>query len=202
MAERPHFEFGDGTSPLAGGSSETIDAALGATSLGGDDGGLSGGDNGGGGGSGDDRTFDAARHISINHRNADGSYTRKRRRRGSGGGSTSRTSPANNSASVDALTQMLVVVHAGLASLTKIDELAIEESEGKSLATAIANALHEFGVPIDPKTQALVNLVVSGGMIYGPRMYLYNERMKQQKKERQHGPTVVQMVPEGFQPAS
>lgn len=79
---------------------------------------------------------------------------------------------------------MLVVVHAGLASLTKIKELEIDESEGKSLAVAVDNVLTEFDIKPDPKTQAIVQLVIAASMVYGPRAGLYMARTKQEKRER------------------
>jgi len=181
----------DGSGELdATGAGGTIDGELGAVSF--DTGNSSEpGDVGG-----DDFTFDPERHIGIDRTNADGSYRRKRKRKG-GGNSESRATAAprsktkaDHSASIDALTNTLIIVHAGLASVTKIKELEIDPTEGKSLAVALANVLAEFDIQPDPKVQAIVGLVVAGASIYGPRMYLYNERMKAEKAKR---------VPQNFQ---
>ncbi len=194
MATGTPFAFGDGERSTEDGIGD-VASVLGAVQLGGD--GNSTGDDRDGG---NDREFDPERHISRSHVNADGSFRRKRRRRGSG--SAAPRSSANNNVSVDALTQMLIVVHAGLASVTKIKELELDTVEGKTLATAVANVAVEFDIPIDRKTQALVGLIVAGASIYGPRLYLYNERMKDVRKARKHGPTVVAMTGFGDQPNS
>jgi hypothetical protein len=36
---------------------------------------------------------------------------------------------------------------------------------------------------IDPKTLAWVNLATCAGMIYGPRVFLYNKRVKDERKK-------------------
>lgn len=194
MVERTFSFGGSGEQPVTD-TGGNVDA-FGAVHLGGGDSdGGSRGDTGGSTGGGDDFTFDADRHISRDRTNADGSYRRKRVR-GGRASAHSRAPKAVNSASVDALTQTLIIVHAGLANFTKIREFEIDASEGKALATAVANVLVEFDIPIDSKTQAMVSLIVAGASIYGPRLYLYNERMKGQKKAR--AGTVVPIRPEGF----
>lgn len=184
MVERTFSLDADGTGVGVVGNGDDEGAAFGAVNFG--DGGSDGGDGGDSGG-GDDFTFDPDRHISFDKRNADGSYRRKRKRK-SGGNNEGRTtaSPrsktkADHSASIDALTNTLLIVHAGLASVTKIEELSLEPTEGKVLAQALANVLAEFDIQPDPKVQAIVGLIVAGGSIYGPRMYLYQERMKREK---------------------
>ena len=162
-----------------------------------------GGDHGGGGDSGDvdafGTRFDASIHSGRDKLNADGSYRKKRgRRAGSGQSATSNQrvkAKPDLQASVDALSQTLMIVHAGIASVTKINELAIGKQESDALATAVANVLAEFDVTPDPKVQAIVGLVVTAGTIYGPPMYLYNERMKASKKK----PEVVTMNGEHLQ---
>jgi len=159
-----------------------IDDALGAVSLGGGD---TRGTSGGGGG--DDTVFDPERHIGVDKRNADGSYRRKRQRRGSSEGRATASprskSKADYSASLDSLTNMLVIVHAGVASMTKIKEFEIERTEARVLAEATANVLVEFDITPDPKVQAIVGLVMAAGSVYGPRLYLHRERMKEERRK-------------------
>lgn len=152
----------------------------------------------GGAGIGDgdgDTIFDPERHISRDKRNTDGTYRRKRRRRNggsaSGGGSPrqARTS-ADHKASVEGLTNMLLVVHMGLSGALKAPEMVLEDDEGKSLAVAISNVLNEFDIRPDPKIEALVGLGIIAAGIYGPRMYLIQERNKRAKKEKT-SPTIV-----------
>lgn len=158
-----------------GGSGE-----LGAVNFGRSD---SGSDDGG-----DDFTFDPERHIGRDRTNADGSYRRKRRRKdGSTGPSARRNNPqkgATYSASIDALSNTLIIFHAGLASLTKTKELEIESNESEALAKNIANVMAEFDITPDPKIQAVLGLVMTAGMIYGPRMYLIRERVKNEKPKK------------------
>jgi len=195
MVERTFSLDGSGEHDATG-ASGTIDNELGAVGF--DTG--TGDDSGTGDSGGDDFTFDPVRHLGPDRTNADGSFTRKRKRK-SGGKSESRATAAprsktkaDHSASIDALTNTLIIVHAGLASVSKIKELEIDQTEGKSLAIALANVLAEFDIQPDPKVQAIVGLVVAGASIYGPRMYLYNERMKAEKAKRV--PQPFQVVPQ------
>jgi hypothetical protein len=193
MVER-NFSL-DGDAPSGGNSGEGYVAELGNGGTGADSlGAVTLGDNDTGGDSGDDFTFDPERHISRDRTNADGSYRRKRRRKD--GTTRSTASPqrtktrADYSASLDALSNTLMIVHAGLASVSKVPELEIDKEESKVLATSVANVLAEFDITPDPKAQAIVGLIIAMGSIYGPRMYLYNERMKIAKSPRK-GPAQV-----------
>jgi hypothetical protein len=65
------------------------------------------------------------------------------------------------------------------ASFLSVEELAITEDEAKKLATAI-NAvaeLYEIGA-LGQKTAAWVNLTVTCGGIYGPRLVAHNLKRK------------------------
>lgn len=184
MVERTGFTFGDGDEPASNGVDGGAGNPFGATTLGSGDGGTSGGD------SGDDFTFDGNRHISRDRINADGTFRRKRARRGSGGRVNTGQKKTVNTASVDGLAQALMIVHAGLASVTKIKEFKLDKDEGNALANAVANVLVEFDIPVDDKTAAIVGLVVVGASTYGPRMYLYNERMKEEKRAKKAPATI------------
>lgn len=147
------------------------------------------------GDSGDDTVFDPERHIGRDRVNADGSYRRKRRRKDGSSkpsASTQRTKTRTvNSASIDALSNMLMLVHAGLATMTKVHEFKLEDTESRLLASSVANVLIEFDITPDPKAQALVGLIMVGSTIYGPRMYLYNERMKEERAAKRQRPVMV-----------
>jgi hypothetical protein len=77
---------------------------------------------------------------------------------------------------------MLAIVHVGLASVTKTPELVLEEDEAKSLAMASANVLEQFDITPDPRVTAVLGLVTTCGMIYGPRVYLIRERKREENK--------------------
>ena len=78
---------------------------------------------------------------------------------------------------------MLAIVHVGLASVTKTPELELEEDEAKSLAMASANVMEQFNITPDPKVTAVLGLVTTCGMIYGPRVYSIRERKKEEKAQ-------------------
>lgn len=150
--------------------------------------------------SGDDdghgNRYDPDRHSG--RRNRDGSWSLKRGRRGTGDSNsgTSRTknkSKAVPQASIDALTQVLIVVHAGLAGMTKAPELELEKDDAETLSKAAANVMSEFDVTPDPKVTAIVGLVMAAGTVYGPKMYMIRERIKEEreaKKEAAANPTL------------
>ena len=154
------------------------------------------GDNSGSGSGGTDglgtgERFDPTIHVSPDKRNADGRYTKKRGRKAGGSSSATgsrgsgRTSEASYKAGVDTLATCLMIVHAGIASVSKTPELALEEDEADSLAKATANVLQEFDIAPNPKVQAVVGLVVTSGTIYGSKIYLIRERKKEERNERQ-----------------
>lgn len=61
----------------------------------------------------------------------------------------------------------LFSIHQILAA--RVPELAITEDEASKLAEAVNNFQNAFDVKIDPKTQAVINLCLVGGSIYGTR---------------------------------
>lgn len=168
--DTPNANIGDDGSADSGGNDE-----FGSTTL---DGGIA--DPRGG-----DFVFDAERHISKDKLNADGTYRRKRKRRGSGGvrPSNQRTSKADLSASIEGLTKVLLVMHIGMAEMTKTPELVLTETEANTLATSTANVMDQFDITPDPKIQAVVGLLMTAGMIYGPRLYNIRERVKNEGKK-------------------
>jgi len=131
--------------------------------------------------------FDDNIHVSRDKRNADGSFRKKRgRKAGSGSGNSGNKSrrQTDSAASVESLTRVLSILHVGIAGATKSPEFILEDLEAESLANATANVLREFDIRPDPKIEAIVGLVMVAGSIYGPRLYLINER---KKKDRDKG---------------
>lgn len=188
-----------GQGPIGSGEHETTGGIGGAT--GGEFGAVDlGGDNGSGGSSGEldsaGTPFDPGIHSGT--RNSNGEW-RKRRGRKPAGNSASRVSgkKAGNSASLDALTNTLIIVHAAISTATKTPELAIEETEAKSLAGAVSNVLEEFDIQPDPKVQAIVGLIIAAGSVYGPRMYLIRERQKAQRKAKDKPAEAIPFGPVG-----
>lgn len=127
--------------------------------------------------------FDPAIHSGPDKLNRDGTFRKKRGRKAGTGSGANRGKASDYSASLDAFTGMLAIVHVGLASVTKTPELVLEEDEAKSLAMASANVLEQFDITPDPRVTAVLGLVTTCGMIYGPRVYLIRERKREEKEK-------------------
>lgn len=136
--------------------------------------------------------FDPAIHSGPDKFNADGSYRKKRgRKSGSVDGGTARTSSGSktsrktdHTASVESLSRVLLVLHLGIAGVTKTPELALEQEESEALATATARVLEEFDIRPNPKAEAIIALGVTAGSIYGPRVYLIADRRKKERDDQ------------------
>jgi len=74
--------------------------------------------------------------------------------------------------------RQLVGVHQIVAMVTGIPEIQIQEQEGALLAQSIANVANEYGLEIDGKTGASVQLFMTVAMIYGPRFLQFRARAK------------------------
>jgi hypothetical protein len=137
-------------------------------------------------GSGDD--FDPAIHVGRDKRNADGSYTRKRgRKAGNSSGSRKASAAADLGTSIEALSKTLVIIHTGIAGVTGVQELVIDKSEGDMLAHASANVLAQFDITPDPKTQAIIGMIMACGAVYGPRAFAYRMRKAHEKAAETDG---------------
>lgn len=141
---------------------------------------LGSGNSGSDSGSGSDERFDPSIHVDPGKRNADGSYRRKRGRKA--GSSSGSKRQANNSASVETLSRILAIVHLGIASASKTPELNLDQGEADSLAMATANVLEQFDIRPDPRIEAIVGLVTTAGIVYGPKIYLIRERKKEERE--------------------
>lgn len=131
--------------------------------------------------------FDPAIHLGRDKRNADGSYTRKRGRRGNGagGGSGTRASASGGDlkSAVSALTETLKVVHLGIANLTAFPEFALNDTEAGALSASVVNVMQAFDIRPDPRAQAVVGLMMTSAMIYGPRFYVLKNRERTKKSD-------------------
>jgi len=65
--------------------------------------------------------------------------------------------------------------------------LSIDKAEGDMLANATANMLAQFDITPDPKTQAIIGMIMACGAVYGPRVMLYRMRKAQERQETQPG---------------
>lgn len=67
------------------------------------------------------------------------------------------------------------ILNTGIAFLTKFEDFALDDSEAVQMAEATANVMAQFDYVPDPKVAAVLGLVTTTGMIYGPRVYLYQK---------------------------
>jgi len=86
--------------------------------------------------------------------------------------------------SVDAFSAILLTGHAMLSGITKVPELALEESEATELASALNTVNNFYRVAVAEKTLAWLNLAMVGGMIYGTRLIAIRERRSNARAER------------------
>jgi hypothetical protein len=63
----------------------------------------------------------------------------------------------------------------------------IDEAEGRMLAEASANVMEQFDLKPDPKTQAIIGLVMAAGTVYGPRAVIIQMRKAQERTEKRAG---------------
>jgi len=175
----------------AGDLGEPIDPA---TLGGGNDG--PGGD-GGNSYTGDDRTFDPARHISPDKRNADGTF---RRKRVGGKRGPNKRSAAPSSLDLGVVSSTLLFWHTAAAGALRAPELQLDKSEADLLGKALIQVEQQFPTQIDPRMIALLNLAGALGMVYGPRVVAIRMRVKEEAKERKPKADVLRF-PDTFQPS-
>lgn len=98
---------------------------------------------------------------------------------------TARAKKEVSSLDLTSLTGMFVGIHAMLASLSGHDELAITEDEGTAFMRAAANCMRHYNVKSSQKVvdhTAFVGCVVA---MYGPRMFILREKIKDRRSAPQ-----------------
>jgi hypothetical protein len=103
-------------------------------------------------------------------------------------GRKNRTPKANKDTASD-LNGLLWMIHQGIASLTGVEEFALDPSESKELADAIARvqAFYPNSV-LSPVAMAWTGLFVTGGKVYGTRIIAYTAKKKKK-------PSLVTEIP-------
>ena len=86
--------------------------------------------------------------------------------------------PTYDADSTKQLAKQLVGIHIMVASITKIDEIAISENEGMMLAASLQTMSAEYGLSLSGKTGAAIQLLGTAAMIYVPRALVINEKIK------------------------
>jgi hypothetical protein len=134
-------------------------------------------------------------------RNADGSPRKRRGRKPGGGtGTGSGKSSAPRKASevnLNGLEAILLNLHGMAAVAFKAQEFALEKKEAEQLATALAAVADHYPMTIAPKTLAWINLVMASSAIYGPRIYLYRQRVNKERDEKDNSES-GSFMPGGF----
>lgn len=88
------------------------------------------------------------------------------------------TPKANKDTAAD-LNGLLWMIHQGLASLTGVEEFALDPEESKELATSIARVQAFYPNSIlSPMAMAWTGLFVTAGKVYGTRVIAYTAKKK------------------------
>lgn len=132
---------------------------------------------------------------------SDGVTPRRKRGRKAGASITAKaTAPKSSPAKTDAAravvaTEMLAaqfqILNLGIATLTKFEDFKLDDSEAMEMAKATANVMAQFDYVPDPKVAAVLGLVTTTSMIYGPRVYLFNKDRAQKKAARREAGIVA-----------
>lgn len=77
---------------------------------------------------------------------------------------------------------MFVGIHATVAMLTKIPELAISEQEGKDFTKAAQNVMRHYSVQSTQKTLDWISFAGVAAGIYGTRAFAISMRKQQEAK--------------------
>lgn len=73
------------------------------------------------------------------------------------------------------------------ARLFKNPMLEISESEATTLAAALQDVMALHSINVSPSTLAYIKLIGAVGMIYGPRIAIYQAAVAAQKKANANG---------------
>lgn len=76
------------------------------------------------------------------------------------------------------------ILNTGIAFLTQFDDFKLSDGEAMQMASATANVMEQFDYVPDPKVAAVLGLVTTTSMIYGPRVWLYRSHKEKQRKEK------------------
>lgn len=86
---------------------------------------------------------------------------------------------------VEMLAAQFAILNTGLAYLTRFEDWKLEDEEAMQMANAAANVMAQFDYMPDPKVTAVLGLVTTTSMIYGPRMYLYRKALAERREANQ-----------------
>ncbi len=111
---------------------------------------------------------------------------RKRGQRYGAAPDASKPRPARERAVIatEMLAAQFQILNTGIAYLTSFPDFKLDDDEALQMATATANVLEQFDYVPDPKVAAILGLVTTTSMVYGPRMYLYRKHIAKKREEK------------------
>lgn len=87
-----------------------------------------------------------------------------------------------NEADAASLGKQICGVHQMVAMMTGMPEMVIAPEEGEMLAKGIMGIADEYGLALDGKTGASLQLFACAAMVYAPRVFAIRNRLTQQKQ--------------------
>lgn len=102
------------------------------------------------------------------------------------GGAKRGPKPRAKGSDVGTLAKSLVGIHQLVAMVTGIPEAQLNEAEGTALAEGVCAVCEEYGLAINGKTGAAMQLFGACAMIYGPRLFHFKMRMAQQRAQAEN----------------
>jgi hypothetical protein len=96
--------------------------------------------------------------------------------------------PAGKTKGADpiALGNQLVGIHQLISMFTGTPEMQISPEEGKALGEAVVGVCNEYGLSVDGKAGAAIQLFAACAMIYAPRVMMIRMRYAQEALARQN----------------
>ena len=77
----------------------------------------------------------------------------------------------------------LVGIHFMLAQMSGLPDLAIDEGEATTIASALSNLTEYYKVKIDGKQGAILGLIYALAVVYGPRIYTITRAIREEREK-------------------
>jgi len=88
---------------------------------------------------------------------------------------------AGGNLDLDSLNFTLFYAHALLAKAARTPEIALDETEAKTLATSAMNVMQHYNIKASQKAIDWGNLVLTMGIVYGGKFHAISERQKAER---------------------
>ena len=93
-------------------------------------------------------------------------------------------SKSRKASDVEAFAKQIQGIHEMIALITPFPEMRLSESESVMMAKALDAVAEEYGLELDGKTGAAIQLIGAAAMIYGPRALVIRARIAKMKAEQ------------------